>query len=348
MTRDPLGVQRNVGNTRLRWGMLGTGRIARIFAAANQASRTGVLSAVASRSADTASTFARAYGIARAYSSYAELLSDDEVDAVYISLPNHLHGRYSIAASQAGKHVLCEKPLTITAVEAEEVIDTVRGNGTFLMEAFMYRCHPQIAKLVELLRQRAIGQVRHMEARFSFDGGDMVGNYRTDVAMGGGGILDVGCYCVSAARLVAGVALGKLFEEPIEISGTGCFDGPGGVDLWATAGLKFPGAITAQLLCGIKLASDNLLQVYGTSGTIRLRDPWFARQPAIEIYRSQTKDWETLSIPEASSNYQLEADLVAEHFQSGESPFPAMGWDDSLGNMRALESWRNVISRPDQ
>ena len=153
---------------RIRWGILGTGNIAGVFAKALPATRTGRLVAVGSRSLASAETFARQFGIAQVHGSYETLLADPQVDAVYISTPHPRHKPWVIAAARAKKHILCEKPLGMDAAEAQEMIDTAKADDVFLMEAFMYRCHPQIAQVIDLIRGGAIGEVRAIHASFSF------------------------------------------------------------------------------------------------------------------------------------------------------------------------------------
>src|SRR3954453_19944775 len=153
---------------RIRWGILGTGNIDRVFAKALPATRTGRLVAVGSRSQGSADAFAREFGAARALGNYDALLADAEIDAVYISTPHPFHKPLAIAAARAKKHVLCEKPLGMNAAEAQEMIDAARANDVFLMEAFMYRCHPQIGQIIDLIRGGAVGEVRAVTATFSF------------------------------------------------------------------------------------------------------------------------------------------------------------------------------------
>src|SRR5688572_32176004 len=196
---------------RLNWGILGTGSIAGTFAEFLPASKTGNLLAVASRAPDRAARFAREWGVPRHYASYEALLADPDVRAVYVSTPHPQHKQWATRAAAAGKHVLCEKPLCLNHADAAAVIDAARAHGVFLMEAFMYRCHPQTRKLIDLLRGGAIGEVRAVHAAFSFRAPFDPASRLFNKALGGGGILDVGCYPVSMARLVAGVAAGADF-----------------------------------------------------------------------------------------------------------------------------------------
>ena len=149
------------------------------------------------------------------YQGYDALLADPAIDAVYISLPNHLHAEWTIRCAEAGKHILCEKPLTVNYQEAVPVIEAVRKHDVFMMEAFMYRCHPQTARLAELIRSGAIGQVRVIQAHFSYNMHGPQNNIRQQNAAAGGGIMDVGCYTASMSRLIAGAATGQAFADPI-------------------------------------------------------------------------------------------------------------------------------------
>ena len=218
----------------LSWGILGTGRIAGVFAQQLSQSKTGKLIAVGSRTQASADKFVAEYHVPRGHDTYGALLADSQVQAVYIATPHTLHAEWCIHAAEAGKHILCEKPLTLNHTEAISVVEAARKHNVFLMEAFMYRCHPQTAKLVELLREKVIGEVRIIHASFGFhrDFNPQVRLFKN--ALGGGGILDVGCYTVSMSRLVAGIATGKSFADPLEVHGCAHF-APTGVDTWATA-----------------------------------------------------------------------------------------------------------------
>ncbi len=199
-----------------------------------------------------------------------------EVDAVYIAIPHPGHAEWAIKAAEAGKHVLCEKPLALTAFEADAMIHAARKAGTFLGEAFMYRLHPQTLKLVELIKSGVIGEVRMIKSSFGFAMPGFMPEHRlyaNDLA--GGGILDVGGYPVSMARLIAGAAAGKPFAEPDKVAGAAHL-GQSGVDEWASALLHFPGGIVAEVSCSISLNQDNVLRILGTKGRIEVPDFWFA------------------------------------------------------------------------
>jgi predicted dehydrogenase/aryl-alcohol dehydrogenase-like predicted oxidoreductase len=326
----------------LRWGIISTGRIARVFAEHLTTSDTGHLVAVASRDASRVHGF----GDVRAHGSYESILADPEVDAVYIATPHPLHARWAIRAAEAGKHVLCEKPLAMNIAEAEAVVEAARRAGVFLMEAFMYRCHPQTAALVELLRSGAIGDVAVIEAVHSFRAPDDPSGRLLSNELGGGGILDVGCYCMSGARLVAGVALGTDAAEPTHVSGAGHI-GDTAVDEWAVAALHFDGGIVAHLSTGVRVDQPPRLQIYGSEGSIVLREPWLPTArggSGVVVYR-RGLDPETIGVEADKGLYAYEADVVAESVAAGrvEPEFPACTWDDTLANTKALDAWRRAV-----
>lgn len=331
---------------KIRWGILGTGNIAGKFAQGLSASRTGVLQAVASRRDETAKAFAKRFSDVRSYGSYEKLLADGEVDVVYITTPHPWHAEWAIKAAQAGKGILCEKPMAMNAGEVRRMIDAAARAGMFLMEAFMYRCHVQTARLVELVRSGRIGQVRLIRATFGHHASKSPDDRFMARHLGGGGILDVGCYTVSMARLLAGAACNKAGSaEPLKISGCGHV-GSTGVDEWAIANLLFPGDVAAQLGVSVNVQMDNLVQVFGESGTITVPWPW---KPAGEggkatIIVQQTvhapgvpHPTEEIVVEEPRPIYAVEADTVAEYLDAKQAP--AMTWDDSLANAVALDAW---------
>jgi predicted dehydrogenase len=327
---------------KLRWGIIGTGNIARKFARGLAESRTGRLAAVGSRAEETLRAFLADFP-ARGYASYDGLLADPEVDVVYISTPHPSHAQWAMRAAQAGKHVLCEKPLTMNAPEAAAVLQAAGTARVFLMEAFMYRCHPQTARLLELIRGGKIGAVRLVEASFSFRTAWNPQGRLLNRALGGGGILDVGGYCVSMARLIAGAAQGAPFADPGEVKALGQL-GETGVDELAAAVLKFPGGMLAQLSCGVRVPLENCVRVWGEEGHIEVPRPWVvSREPGESVLRvwREGSPVEEVMIHSDRGIYAVEADAVAESIGAGESP--AMSWADSLGNMRTLDRWRGEI-----
>jgi len=343
------------------WGILGTGKIAGTFARGLQASKTGKLLAVGSRSAESAARFGDQFAVPRRYASYEGLLADPQVDCIYISLPNHLHARWTVRCAEAGKHILCEKPLATNAAEAMTAIEAVRANNVFLMEAFMYRCHPQTARLAELVRSGAIGEVRLIEAHFSYNMNGPQANIRQQNEASGGGIMDVGCYCMSMARLIAGAANGHAFADPITTSdgyrtqvavkGYAHIGEQSRVDEWASAVVTFPGDIVANLTCGLQVRVDQTLSVWGSTGHIVVPNPWFPgderyggdQGARILIYHDGTPQPTEEIVPGGRPLYTIEADTVAAHIHDRQAPSPCMTWADSMGNMRGLDAWRKEV-----
>lgn len=328
---------------KLRWGILGTGAIARKFARGLAESRTGRLVAVGSRAEETLRGFLAEFPV-RGHATYEALLADAEVDIVYISTPHPMHAEWCVSAARAGKHILCEKPLTMNALEAAVVIEAARSAGVFLMEAFMYRCHPQTARLLELIRGGSIGAVKLVQAEFSFRADWKPEGRLLNPALGGGGILDVGCYCVSMARLIAGVAQGAPFAEPVEVKAVGQI-GETGVDELAGAVLKFPCGMLAQVSAGVRVSLENSVRIWGEEGHIVVPSPWIIGREAggsVLLLHRQGKAVEEIRIEADRGIYAIEADAVAESIEAGESP--AMSWADSYGNMRALDRWREEIA----
>jgi predicted dehydrogenase len=330
----------------LRWGILGLGGIAKRFAEGLAHSHTGRLLAVASRTQEKAETFGCECGAARRYGSYEDLLADPDVQAVYIATPHPAHAEWAIRAAEAGKHILCEKPLTVNHAEAAAVIDAARRHHVFLMEAFMYRCHPQTARLVELIRGGAVGEVRVIRATFSFDAGWNPEGRLLAKALGGGGILDVGCYPMSMVRLVAGAAAGKDFDDPVEVKGVARL-GTTGVDEWASAVMRFAGGVVAEVACGVRVARQSGLEVCGAEGTITLPTPWAPGREGgtskIIVEKKGAPAPEEILVETSEWLYALEIDTVGRNIGRLQAPAPAMSWDDSLGNMRALDLWRESI-----
>lgn len=327
----------------LNWGIIGTGNIALAFAKGIADSKTGTLVAVGSRTQEAAEAFGEAWHVPHCYGSYTDLLADKNVQAVYISTPHPQHAEWAIKAAEAGKHILCEKPLTLNYRQAKEVIEAARRNDVFLMEAFMYRCHPQTAKLVELIRSGVIGQVRVIHATFSFHGDGGPHNRLLDNALGGGGILDVGCYCASIARLIAGAANGEPFANPTRVVGTG-YVGETHVDEYAIASLAFPGNIIAELFTGVSVNGGAEARIYGSTGSIIVPEP-FTPHPGnpLKMFLKKDDEQEVQEIPVENNTdlYAIEADTVARYINERQAP--VMSWEDTLGNMQTLDQWRAAV-----
>jgi len=315
----------------LKWSILGTGRIAAKFARGVNSTDKATLLAVASRRTETAKEFAKQHSVARAYGSYEEMLADPEVEAVYISLPNHLHGEWSIKCAEAGKHILCEKPATVNAAELERVLEVVKAKDVFWMEAFMYRCHPQWRKVKEIIAAGTIGEVRVLHSAFSFNMGPAYDDFRLQNHLAGGGLMDVGVYCVSFSRLIAG-------EEPCDCRAVAHIGEVSGVDEYMAGVLKFPSGIAASFVSGIECNVPVAGQIYGSEGSITLTAPWTMGAADTEIVLSAKGKTETIAVKTPMDIYALEALHVAEHLDQRQGP--AMNWADSLGQAKAVDAVR--------
>jgi len=328
---------------KIAWGIIGCGRIAGIFAKGIAQSKTGRLLAAASRSEEKAGRFGDEHHAERRYGSYEALLADPDVAAVYVATPHTQHVEWTVRAAEAGKHVLCEKPLALTRADAARSVEAARRANVFLMEAFMYRCHPQTAKLVELVRGGAVGEVRMLRAAFGYRANFDPKGRLFDKTLGGGGILDVGCYPVSMARLVAGAAAGRDFADPVEVVGAGELTETG-VDAHAAAVLRFEGGLVAEVATAVDVRLENDVRVFGSEGSIHVAQPWQPGrfgEPKI-IVRAKGKDEpREFAFSGDADLYGLEADAVAESIKAREAP--AMRLDDSLGNMKALDAWRAAV-----
>lgn len=334
--------------TPLRWGILSTGRIAGVFARGLAASGSGRLVAVGSRAKASATRFAAEHGVAakHAHGSYEALLADADVDAIYLATPHPEHVEWAVKAAEAGKHVLCEKPAGMNLTEGRRMIETARRAGVLFMEAFMYRCHPQTAKLVELIRAGEIGEVRLVQASFGFRVDYDPASRLWNKALGGGGILDIGCYPMSFARLIAGAATGAEFADPAELTGFGRLHPECGADEVAAALLRFPSGVIAQIACGVGVMTDNTARIHGTEGWIEVPHPWIVTkqggEQTIRLHRRGAATPETITVA-SGDVYALEAEAFAAALRDGARAVPAMSPEDTLGNLAALDRWRAAI-----
>jgi D-xylose 1-dehydrogenase (NADP+, D-xylono-1,5-lactone-forming) len=306
----------------IRVGILSTARINRLVIAPARESDKVEITAVASRDADRAESYAREWDIPQAYGSYEELLADPEIDAIYNPLPNSLHVEWSIRALEAGKHVLCEKPLSRHPADVERAFDVAVRAGLVLSEAFMYRHNPQTARLVELVRDGAVGEVRVVRAAFSFTITDGA-NIRLAADLEGGALMDVGCYCLSGSRLIAG--------EPERVYGRAVWEG--GVDTIFAGTLEFPGEVFAQFDCGFRLPNRDELEVVGTEGSLFLDDPWHCRRPVIEVRRDGKVDEIAL---EPVDSYLLELENLADAIRGDAEPL--LDRAESVAQARGIDA----------
>ncbi len=310
----------------VRWGLLSTARINHaILTGARQSERTEVV-AVASRNQARADAYARERKLERAYGSYEALLEDDEIEVVYNSLPNSLHVEWSMRALEAGKHVLCEKPLDRRVEAVERVFEAAERNGRLLMEAFMYRHHPQTRKAAELVRDGAVGELRQLRSLFSFMLTDEA-DVRMLPELDGGALMDLGCYCISMQRLLAG--------EPELVFGRQRLGG-GGVDVAFVGVLQFAGDVFGEFHCGFDLPQGAALEAIGSEGRLVVVDPVRCRDPHVELNgrRIDVEDVDRYFL-------QVENFSAAVRGDAG----PLLGRADAIGQVRAIEAlYRSAAS----
>ena len=312
---------------KIRWGILSTAHIGRkSVIPAMHAARNGLPAAVASRDIEKARAFAELTGIPKVYGSYEDLLADPEIDAIYNPLPNHLHAEWAIKAAAAGKPVLCEKPFTVTSAEARQVVGAFRERGLLVAEAFMYRFHPQTARVVQMVQEGAAGDLRTIHASFTVTIPNPDANIRFKRETAGGSLFDLGCYPLSYMRLLAG--------EPDFTSATGVLSADG-VDLSAGAVLHFPQGITGTFACDMQSFRAQDLDIRGTTGRIRLQTPFsIPKDQPVTIEYWHGDGYEEITIP-AVNHYVLMLEDFAGALLNNRSPrFPA---GDAILQMETLE-----------
>jgi len=322
---------------KIRWGILGCAAIAEksLIPALKNASGTELL-AIASRSATKARDWAEKFSLPKSYGSYEDLLADKEIEAVYIPLPNNLHFEWTVKALRAGKHVLCEKPLALTASQVMEMFDEARANKRQLMEAFMYRFHPRLAKATELLESGAIGESRLVQSAFTFVFNRERDNYRWAPQMGGGALYDVGCYTVNVARLV-------FKAEPLEIRAASHLDERTGIDLTTSLLCQFSDSRHSLLASSFELEFQSSLKISGREGSLFLNRVFSAKDSPTEIILRQGEKLTSFNFPPVDQ-YQL----MVEHFGQvvGGQVSPLIDFHDSFGNALALEkALKSIRSR---
>jgi D-xylose 1-dehydrogenase (NADP+, D-xylono-1,5-lactone-forming) len=305
------------------WGILSTADINRKLIPGAHASAKVELVGVASRDTARAEAYAHEWEIPHAYDSYESLLADPEIEAVYISLPNTLHCPWSIRALEAGKHVLCEKPLSRHTADAEAAFAAAERTGCLLSEAFMYRHNPQTMRFKELVDGGAIGELRLVRSTFSYALYDEA-NIRLRPELEGGGLMDVGSYCVNGSRLLAG--------EPEQVYAQAWF-GPSGTDSVLTGSLRFRGDVLAIFDCGTALIDRDELEAVGSEGSLFVDDPWHCDVPGIELRREG--EVERIELVYADS-YQLELENLSDAIRGNAELL--LGRDDAIGQARVLEA----------
>lgn len=331
----------------VKWGIIGPGHIAHSFAKGLSESKSGQLCAVAGRNAERRHAFADQFGVDQTgrFEHHADMLASD-IDAVYIATPHPLHAALSIEAICAGKHVLCEKPAGLTTDEITSVIQAAQAHDVFFMEAVMYRCHPQITRLREVIKSGVIGLIEHIESSFGFkaDYDPQSRLFNPDLA--GGAIYDVGIYPVSFARLIAGFAHNKGFMNPIKLSGLSV-SAPSGVDATAFAHLRFAGDITATCSTSVMREMSSDATIFGTLGKINLPEPWMPGRDTgpsdSEIIITTADGEKTEVIKDKRMLFAHEAEAVSMAISAGKKEGP-VSWQDSLGNAQAIDLWRSVAN----
>lgn len=315
--------------SKIKFGVLSTAAIGtdKVIPAMQRGEHTEV-AAIASRDLGRAQAAAAALGIPRAYGSYEELLADPEIQAVYNPLPNHLHVPWSLRAIEAGKHVLCEKPIGLSSAEAQQLADAAQRHPELkVMEAFMYRHHPQWRRTKELVESGAIGELKTVQSFFSYYNNDP-NNIRNMADIGGGGLMDIGCYNLSLSRFLFGT-------EPRRVCGLVERDPQFGTDRLASGMLDF-GHGTATFTCSTQLASYQRVNIFGTSGRIEIEIPFNAPpDKPCRIWLQRDGQIEEISFP-TTDQYTVQGDLLALAILN-DTPVPTP-LSDAVANMRAIEA----------
>ncbi len=307
----------------LRWGLLSTARINKALIPPLQLSKRNTLLAVGSRSQEKADAYAREQKIKRAYGSYASLLADPEIDVIYNPLPNHLHTEWSIKALEAGKHVLCEKPLALTLAEVDAMTAASSRTGKLIAEAFAYRAHPHMRKIKEIINSGKLGKIKMVHGSFTFVM-TKADDIRWDPAMGGGALWDIGCYPVSFTRTVLGT-------EPIEAFGWQVTS-PSGIDEIFSGQLRFPGDIYFQVDCSFKIPEHVFMEIVGDEGTLNIPQP-FNTAARKNLYL--TRDGKTSTIVvKGPDPYLAEVENFADAILLGKLPATTLA--DSRFNTAAI------------
>ncbi|ATN35843.1 NAD-binding protein [Rhizobium sp. ACO-34A] len=318
----------------IRWGVLGAAGIAvKAVIPAIQTSRLGRVQAIASRSPEKAADVAAKFGIPRVHGSYEELLADPEIDAIYNPLPNHLHVPMTVAALKAGKPVLCEKPVALSADGALSLLDAQKASGLLVAEAFMVRHHPQWQRVRALVNEGRIGEVHVIQTIFSYFLDDPQ-NVRNQAEIGGGGLYDVGCYAVNTARYIFGT-------EPQRAVALMDRDSRFGTDRLTSGLLAFPEGRQLAFTCSTQLALTQKVTILGTKGRIEIAIPFNAPADAgtviaIDDGRDLTGGGREEIVIEPVDQYRLQADAFAHAVLTGEPV--ETGLDDAVANMKAIDA----------
>ncbi len=328
----------------LRWGILGAGSIANQFCGDVQPLPDHEINAVGSRDAAKGNAFADKHAIANRHTSYEALVADKSVDAIYVATPHNFHKEHCLLALRAGKHVLCEKPFTVNAKEAEEVIVEARGRKLFLMEAMWSRFFPGWAKVRELIASGEIGRVRMLEVDFGFKGGTTgddgkLSGVNPDARLynphlAGGALMDVGCYPVSLAQM--------LFGAPDSVAALGTI-GHTGVDENVGMLLHYPGGELAITSTSLQVNTAQSATILGTEGKIEVRAPWWCPRHVVLVRQGPGQIPEPFEFPFEGRGFQFEAMHVAECLREGKTESSILSLDDSLTVMKSLDALRDKL-----
>ena len=337
-----------MSSNKIRWGIISTAKIGmQQVIPAMQQSEYCDIQAIASRTQESADTAAASLGIPKAYASYDALLADPEIDAIYNPLPNHLHVPISIAALEHGKHVLCEKPIALTSAEGQLLVDAAQAHPQLkVMEAFMYRHHPQWQKARELVRDGSIGTLKTINSLFSYHNMD-ANNIRNRADLGGGGLMDIGCYPISLSRFIFGA-------EPLRVAGIAEFDPNFKTDVLSSAILDF-GNGTSTFTCSTQMAPYQRVQIFGDRGRVEIEIPFNAPpgKPCRLWFQNQDAVIEEIEFG-ICDQYTIQGDLFSRAILDDTAvPTPI---EDAVGNMQTIESifraaesnqWESLINSAD-
>lgn len=311
---------------KLRWGLLSTARINRALLPPLRSSARNELTAVASRDLARAQAYAAERNIPRVFGSYEAMLADPDVDVIYNPLPNSMHTQWTIKATEAGKHVLCEKPLANTVEEVDAMTAAAKKAGVVLMEAFMYRHHPQTLKVKEMIESGAIGKLMLIRGSFTFKISDE-NDVRLNSSLGGGSIWDVGCYPISYARLIAGA-------EPVEVFGWQVTGQASGVDETFAGQMKFSNGVYAQFDSGFRTPRRAHMELVGDEGSLVVIEPFQPRENEKIILRNGDKE-EVITIP-GEDLYLGEVENMADAILDGKAI--RMSLADSRNNVATIQA----------
>jgi predicted dehydrogenase len=315
---------------KVKWGVLGAASIAvRRVIPGMQKGRYSEIAAIASRDKKKAEDAAVKLGIAKAYGSYEELLRDGEIEAIYNPLPNHLHVPWSIKAAEAGKHVLCEKPISLNVAEAKTLLAARERTGVKMGEAFMVKTHPQWLRTREIIRGGGIGELRAAMCAFSYFNRDTA-NVRHKVEWGGGGLLDIGCYPITMSRFIFG-------EEPARVTGMLQRDPDFGTDRLASAILEFSSGQQSIFSCGTQTAFYQRMHFLGTAGRVEVEIPWNApNDRPCRIFVGDVLGATTVEEFPVCDQYTIQGDEFSRAIR-GEREVP-VPLEDAIGNMAVIDA----------